>query len=89
MINSTIKMKRNLIFGLVIIFVLIISYFLFFYKSDFQICLGPGMCTADIRPMCNPTTGEYKIVASSCTCNIDAGDLKGRGWIDCPEKLRE
>jgi len=82
-------MKRNLIIALVIILVLIISYFVFFYRSDFQVCLVGNMCTMDIRPMCNPTTGEYRTVSSSCSCGIDAGVLLERGWVDCPEKLRE
>lgn len=83
------NMKRNLIITFIIILVLIISYFVFFYRSDFQVCLVGKLCTADIRPMCNPATGEYRTESSSCSCGIDAGVLEGRGWIDCPEKLRE
>ena len=89
MLNLTINMKINLIIALVIISVLIISYFVFFYRSDSQVCLGRQICTMDIRPMCNPTAGEYRTVSSSCSCGIDAEVLLKRGWADCPEKLRE
>ena len=47
------------------------------------------ICTEDIRPMCNPTTGEYRTVPSGCSCGIDAEVLLKRGWVDCPDKLRE
>ncbi len=82
-------MKRNSIITFIIILVLIISYFVFFYRSGFQVCLVRNVCTMDIRLLCNLATGEHGTVSSSCICGIDAGVLLKRGWVDCPEKLRE
>jgi hypothetical protein len=82
-------MKKKGIIGLIIILLIIIAYFLFFYRSDFQVCLGSNYCTADIAPMCNPETGEYVFVSSSCRCGVDAGVLEERGWVSCPEKITE
>jgi len=83
-----INIKRGLIIALVIILV-IINYFIFFYRSDFQVCLVRKICTMDQRPMCNPKTGDYRITSSSCSCGVDAGVLIKKGWIDCSEKLRK
>lgn len=80
-------MKKNLIIvSLVIIVFLILSYFIFLYRSDFQVCLSGKTCTMDVRTICNPTTREYKTLPSHCSCGISAGVLVDRGWIDCPER---
>lgn len=75
-------MKKSLIIILVL-FILIICYFLFFYRSDYQICLR-GYSTLDIRTMCDSVSGESRRVPSLSSCGLDARTLEKRGWVDCP-----
>ncbi|MEK6908890.1 MAG: hypothetical protein AABX23_02460 [Nanoarchaeota archaeon] len=81
-------MNRKLIISIVVIFILIAGYFLFFYRSDFQVCLNQ-VCTDDIRLMCNSITGERWEGPSSCSCSIDSAVLEKRGWEGCYNPLNE
>ena len=82
-------MRKNFIIAIIVILFIVVSYFVFFYRSDFQVCSFRMMCTADINYMCNPVTEESRTVPSSCSCSVDKKVLEKKGWVSCPGQLRE
>jgi len=75
--------------AVLVLFILLAVYFLFFYRSNMQICPEDTTCTRDIKPMCNHETKGYKTLSSTCSCGLDADVLEQRGWVYCPEELRK
>ncbi len=81
-------MHRWILVGL-----LVVALFLIVTANNFEACylLFPenGACTEDIQRMCNPVTGEVKLVSSNCSCtdtrlHPDKFDLIEQGWVSCP-----
>ena len=73
------KKRRFLLIFLIV--VIIIAVIVIFFNQN-QVCYQRS-CTADIRTMCNPNTGEVWEGPSGCNCGTDAELLKSKGWVDC------
>jgi hypothetical protein len=60
----------------------------FFLARDFlKNCVFEESCSTKLVPLCEEDSGRVRYVPESCTCDVDAQDLKEQGWADCPENI--